>query len=58
VPLVGINQGRLGFMTDIALDDMLDGITALLEGRFSREQSVSARRRGAARRRAGIPDRR
>lgn len=38
VPLVGINQGRLGFMTDIALDAMIDSITALLEGRFSREQ--------------------
>ena len=28
VPLVGINQGRLGFMTDIALDAMIDSITA------------------------------
>jgi NAD+ kinase len=25
VPLVGVNQGRLGFMTDIARDDLLDG---------------------------------
>lgn len=38
VPLVGINQGRLGFMTDIALDGMTESITALLEGRFSRER--------------------
>ena len=38
VPLVGINQGRLGFMTDIALDDMIESITALLEGKFSRER--------------------
>jgi NAD+ kinase len=38
VPLVGINQGRLGFMTDIALGAMIDSITALLEGKFSREQ--------------------
>ncbi|MBK9020341.1 MAG: NAD kinase [Sulfuritalea sp.] len=38
VPLVGINQGRLGFMTDIALDGMIESITALLEGRFSRER--------------------
>ena len=37
VPLVGINQGRLGFMTDIALDAMIDSITALLGGNFSRE---------------------
>jgi NAD+ kinase len=38
VPLVGINQGRLGFMTDIALGAMIESITALLDGRFSREQ--------------------
>ncbi len=38
VPLVGINQGRLGFMTDIALDGMIESITALLEGRFSSER--------------------
>jgi NAD+ kinase len=38
VPLVGINQGRLGFMTDIALGSMIESITALLEGKFSREQ--------------------
>jgi len=38
VPLVGINQGRLGFMTDIALDAMRDSIADLLEGRFSRER--------------------
>ncbi|MCF8197173.1 MAG: NAD kinase [Sulfuritalea sp.] len=38
VPLVGINQGRLGFMTDIALDSMIESISALLEGRFFREK--------------------
>jgi NAD+ kinase len=38
VPLVGINQGRLGFMTDIALGAMKDSIADLLEGKFSREQ--------------------
>ncbi|OHC67559.1 MAG: NAD kinase [Rhodocyclales bacterium RIFCSPLOWO2_02_FULL_63_24] len=38
VPLVGINQGRLGFMTDIALDAMIGSVTALLDGKFSREQ--------------------
>ena len=37
-PLVGVNQGRLGFMTDIALGTMIESITALLEGKFSREQ--------------------
>jgi len=38
VPLVGINQGRLGFMTDIALGTMIESITALLDGKFSREK--------------------
>jgi NAD+ kinase len=38
VPLVGVNQGRLGFMTDIARESMIEGISALLEGNFSREQ--------------------
>ncbi len=34
VPLVGINQGRLGFMTDISRDDMLAAMDDLLDGRF------------------------
>ena len=38
VPLLGINQGRLGFMTDIALGAMIYSINALLEGKFSRER--------------------
>ena len=40
VPLVGINQGRLGFMTDIALEAMKGSIAALLDGKFSREQRI------------------
>jgi len=38
VPLVGINQGRLGFMTDIALDAMIESISILLDGKFSSER--------------------
>ncbi|HCE90942.1 MAG TPA: NAD kinase [Acidovorax sp.] len=38
VPLVGVNQGRLGFMTDIAQQDMLAGIAQMLEGRFKAER--------------------
>jgi len=38
VPLVGVNRGRLGFMTDIASDNMLASIAALLAGKFSTEQ--------------------
>lgn len=37
VPLVGINLGRLGFMTDIARDEMIKSIGDLLGGKFSVE---------------------
>ena len=37
VPLVGVNQGRLGFMTDIARSDMLSCMEDLLDGRFVSE---------------------
>jgi NAD+ kinase len=38
VPLVGINQGRLGFMTDIGHDDMRAGVGAILDGKYSIEE--------------------
>src|SRR5919106_380072 len=38
VPLVGVNQGRLGFMTDIGHDDMQAGVGAILEGKYSIEE--------------------
>ena len=38
VPLTGINQGRVGFMTDIALKDMHDSVGAILEGRYGIEE--------------------
>lgn len=34
VPLVGVNQGHLGFMTDIARSEMLTTMEDLLDGRF------------------------
>jgi NAD+ kinase len=37
VPLVGINQGRLGFMTDIALESVTDRLTAILGGHYALE---------------------
>jgi NAD+ kinase len=40
VPLAGVNQGRLGFMTDIARDDMLAGMGELLDGKFVAEDRV------------------
>ena len=38
VPLVGINQGRLGFMTDIGHDDMQAGVGAILDGSYVIEE--------------------
>ncbi len=38
VPLAGINLGRLGFMTDIALQDMSESVGAILEGRHTIEE--------------------
>ena len=34
VPLIGVNQGRLGFLTDISLAGMTTALTAMLDGRF------------------------
>lgn len=34
VPLVGVNQGRLGFLTDIPLTAMTGTLGAILEGRY------------------------
>jgi NAD+ kinase len=38
VPLVGINQGRLGFMTDIGHQDMQRGVGAILDGNHTIEE--------------------
>jgi len=38
VPLVGVNQGRVGFMTDIALSEMRSSVEALLDGRYTVEE--------------------
>jgi NAD+ kinase len=40
IPLVGVNQGRLGFLTDISLDTMLETIETMLEGNFVTEQRM------------------
>ena len=37
VPLIGINHGRLGFMADIPLDNMLPVLSDILEGKFVME---------------------
>jgi NAD+ kinase len=38
VPLIGINQGRLGFMTDIPIDRMIPVLGDILEGRSTAEK--------------------
>lgn len=40
IPLVGVNQGRLGFLTDISLDTMQQTIAAMLGGNFVTEQRM------------------
>lgn len=37
VPLVGVNQGRLGFMTDIALRAMTDAMAKIIAGEYATE---------------------
>ncbi|WP_028226586.1 NAD kinase [Paraburkholderia ferrariae] len=37
-PLIGINHGRLGFITDIAFSDMQEVVPQLLAGSFEREE--------------------
>ena len=40
VALVGINQGRLGFLTDISLDTMIETIGTILDGNFVTEDRM------------------
>ncbi|HET6492682.1 MAG TPA: NAD kinase [Burkholderiales bacterium] len=40
VALVGINQGRLGFLTDISVDTMFETIGAILDGDFITEDRM------------------
>ncbi len=40
VPLIGVNLGRLGFLTDIPKDNMLDSLAAVLDGEFRSEERI------------------
>jgi NAD+ kinase len=40
VPLIGINRGRLGFLTDISPEYMLEAIEAILAGDYLSEQRL------------------
>ncbi len=39
-PLIGINQGRLGFLTDITVDDMYDAMAEILSGQYVAEERI------------------
>src|SRR5262245_3736683 len=51
VPMVGVNHGRLGFMTDIASSKMIDAMAEILAGRYALEErtmlSAEVHRNGA-----------
>ena len=40
VALVGINQGRLGFLTDLSMGGMFDAMAAILDGQFVEESRM------------------
>ncbi|SFP58667.1 NAD+ kinase [Nitrosomonas cryotolerans] len=40
VPLIGINQGRLGFLTDLSTDTMLETLSAMLDGQYVTERRM------------------
>jgi NAD+ kinase len=40
VPLIGINQGRLGFLTDITVADMYDAVAEILSGQYVAEERI------------------
>ncbi|MCC8401346.1 NAD kinase [Paraburkholderia sp. MMS20-SJTN17] len=39
-PLIGINHGRLGFITDIPISDMRETVPQMLSGNFEREERM------------------
>ncbi|HZW25991.1 MAG TPA: NAD kinase [Gallionella sp.] len=40
IPLIGVNQGRLGFLTDLAMDSMQESIAAMLDGKYAAEKRL------------------
>ncbi|MBI5919481.1 MAG: NAD kinase [Nitrosomonadales bacterium] len=40
IPLVGVNQGRLGFLTDVSLDTMQQTLAAILDGQFVTDERL------------------
>ena len=40
VPIIGVNLGHLGFLTDIARDDMINGVDNILAGHYRVEERL------------------
>jgi NAD+ kinase len=40
IPLVGVNKGRLGFLTDLTTEAMLQAMAAILDGEYTLEQRI------------------
>ena len=40
VPLIGVNLGRLGFLTDISTEQMYEELTRILDGDFETEERI------------------
>ncbi len=36
-PVIGINRGRLGFLTDVSPDELVEQVTAVLDGNYRRD---------------------
>ncbi len=36
-PVIGINRGRLGFLTDVSPDDLMTQVNAVLDGKYTRD---------------------
>lgn len=40
IPIIGVNQGRLGFLTDISVDEMETNLAEMLAGKFHAEDRI------------------
>lgn len=40
IPLVGVNQGRLGFLTDLSIENMVETLGAMLDGQYIEERRM------------------
>lgn len=43
IPLLGVNRGRLGFLTDVSPSEMLESIDSIFAGNYSRESRLRLR---------------